>query len=95
VSILAFIGGVEAVVLVLILAKIKQNARLVRQLQQLYFELAMALSLASQGRFNEAEEAARTWRERMRALERGETYHPPRPRTAPDPPFRKRATRQH
>ena len=83
-SILAFIGGVEVVLFFVILAKIRENRNLLKEIRSCNLDLALAMTLATQARFHEAHAAARRWADRVRALRRGEAYRPPQ--TAPDPP---------
>jgi hypothetical protein len=78
-SILAFIAGVEVLLLFVILAKIRENRNLLKEIRACNLDLALAMTLATQARFHEARAAARAWADRVRALRRGETYRRPQP----------------
>ena len=80
---LAFLGGVEVLLLVVIAAKIRQNAELLKRIKGCNEAFAHAMALASQGRYSEAREAARHWADRMRAHMAGEPYRRPEPPPQP------------
>lgn len=65
---LVVLAGVEALGFVLILMAIKRNERLLNAIREAQHEMALALALAAQGRYREAEAAARRWAGRMHAL---------------------------
>ena len=73
----AFIAGVEVLLLVVNIAFIRKNERILKEIRRCNSDLAHALSLAAQARYREAETAARRWAARMRAHKRGEPYRPP------------------
>jgi hypothetical protein len=80
---LAFIGGVEVLLLFVIVAKIRQNAELLKRIRACNDAFAHAMALASQARYAEAKEAARHWADRMKAHMAGEPYRRPEPPPQP------------
>ena len=82
------LAGLEAVLIVGLTMKLRELRRLQKELHQTVFDLALACSLASKGRYEEAHAAARRWHDRMRAFKRGERYRPPS--TPPQPGMRMR-----
>jgi hypothetical protein len=76
-SALLLMACVELVLLVLVHRKIRQNKELLQEIRRCHFDLAQALWLASQQRFNEAHGAARKWHVRLTALREGRP--PPKP----------------
>jgi hypothetical protein len=87
VYIISFLGGVEVLLLFLTLRKIEELHRLEKEIHDSTFDLALALALARDGRYEEAKTAAERWRDRCRPFRQGERRHQrPRPQTAPPPP---------
>lgn len=78
---LAFLAGLEALLLVVGIVHLRKNRQLLQEIRRCQFDLALALSLARQSRFEEAHAAARRWAVRLRALRNGRppprTYRPP------------------
>jgi hypothetical protein len=72
-------AGVDVLLLVLNIAMIRKNERILREIRRCNHDLALALTLAAQARYREAETAARGWAGRMRAHMAGEAYRPPQP----------------
>ena len=71
------IAGLEVLLLVVNVALIRHNERLLKEIRKCNYDLASALSLAAQGRYRDAETSARRWAGRMRAHMAGEAYHRP------------------
>ena len=67
-------AGVDVLLLVLNIALIRKNERILREIRRCNYDLALALSLAAQARYREAESAARQWARRMRAHMVGEPW---------------------
>jgi hypothetical protein len=82
---LVLFAGVEVLLLVINVALIRKNERILKEIRRCNHDLAVALGLASQGRYGEAREAARRWADRMRAHMRGEPYRRPRPEPSAAP----------
>ena len=76
---LALLAGLEALLVVGLLAKLREMRRLEKEIHRTVFDLALACTLASNGRYTEAHAAARRWHDRMRALKRGKVYRPSAP----------------
>ena len=74
---LALFAGLEALLVIGLVAKLKEMRRLEREIHKTAFDMALACSLAAKGRYTEAHAAARRWHVRMRAHKRRET--PPSP----------------
>jgi hypothetical protein len=76
---LMLLAGVEALLIVLMVRKIRYNEQLLAEIKRCQFDLAMAMKCASRGRYDEAYNAAMGWARRMRFLrnmKRGEAYRP-------------------
>ena len=65
-------GGVEVLLLVLIVGQIHRNEAPLKEIRRCNDDLAHAMALASQARYAEAKEAARHWAGRMKAHMAGE-----------------------
>ena len=72
-------AGVDVLFLVSNIAMIRKNERILKEIRRCNYDLGLALSLAAQARYREAESAARQWAKRMRAHMAGETYRRPGP----------------
>ena len=80
---LVLIAGIEVLLLVVNVALIRKNERLLKEIRKCNYDLAGALSLAAQGRYREAQASARRWAGRMRAHMAGEPYHRPEEQSPP------------
>ena len=69
--VLVFIAGVEVLLFFVIVAKIRANERLLREIRNCNRDLSVALWLASQEKFLEAHAAARQWHARLQDLRQG------------------------
>lgn len=70
---LALLAGFEALLVIGLVAKLKEMRRLEREIHKTAFDMALACSLAAMGRYSDAHAAARRWHARMRAHKRRET----------------------
>ena len=69
-----FIACVEVLLLVVNIALIRKNERILKEIRRCNSDLAHALSLAAQARYREAETTPRHWAAWMRADMKGEPY---------------------
>jgi hypothetical protein len=69
---LILLSGIEALLLVLMLRKIRYNEQLLAEIKRCQLDLASAMHWASQGRYEEAKTAAMGWARRMRFLRKHE-----------------------
>ena len=76
---LALIAGVEVLLLVINIVLIMKNEAILQRIRGCNEAFALAMALASQGRYSEAREAARRWADRMRAHMAGAAYTRPAP----------------
>ena len=72
-------AGVDVLLLVLNIAMIRKNERILKEIRRCNHDLGLALSLAAQARYREAETAARQWASRMRAHMAGKPWCRPSP----------------
>ena len=70
-------AGVDVLLLVLNIAMIRKNERILKEIRRCNHDLALALTLAAQARYREAERAARQWAGRMRAHMAGRPWSRP------------------
>ena len=72
-------AGVDVLFLVSNIAMIRKNERILKEIRRCNYDLGLALSLAAQARYREAESAARQWAKRMRAHMAGKPWCRPSP----------------